>query len=564
MKRLPLVILALGIMLVAVVAGCGRTPRYDGRLVAADSLMRSVPDSALAIVEGVCRDSLAAEDDRAYHDLLLTQARYRCYVTATSDSDINRALAYYRAHSSEREKLTRAYIFKGAVMEELGHPDSAMLYYKHAEATADTTDYFNLGYANLRISDLFLNEVSEDTSVVARLNRTIHYFETLHDTIFLIQALGNLGKMIGYNHPDSAQQCLWKAIGLACRYDSILQYSHKSTLAGVYFFQKEYDQAKTLAMDVLRNGRDYCDETQFYYYAAMSFIKMGKLDSAKYVMSVMPAPEDKTDSLTHYNLMAEISKAECRPNTYNESMSHSKDLLGDILYSSRAKELLKIESDFDKAKKESENVAVIKRNRWVILAAGVLLILFSLLVYWMWQRNKTFRQEKAAMEQELERAMAQLEDSKDNDGDSSVSELVGLRLSAIQELYDSIKMKTDDDSRQRKIIPLSGFLKSMHDRKAFLELKLKDSFWEKMRLSVDGEYKGIFTYVKTRYPNLSQKELDYFCLLSSGISPQLIMLCMNVTNAKTVTNYRTLIMKKLGLDMTFDEFIGKYIAGDMK
>ena len=71
MKRLPLVILVFAV-LAAVVAGCGRTPRYDGRLVAADSLMRSVPDSALAIVEGVCRDSLAAEGDRAYRDLLLT------------------------------------------------------------------------------------------------------------------------------------------------------------------------------------------------------------------------------------------------------------------------------------------------------------------------------------------------------------------------------------------------------------------------------------------------------------------------------------------------------------
>ncbi len=564
MKRLPLVILAFWVLLVTVVTGCGRTPRYDGRLVAADSLMRSAPDSALAIVQDVCRDSLATEGDRAYRDLLLTQARYRCYITATSDSDITRALAYYRAHPSEREKLTRAYIFKGAVMEELGHPDSAMLYYKHAEATADTTDYFNLGYANLRISDLFLNEVSEDTSVVARLNRTIHYFETLHDTIFLIQALGNLGKMIGYNHPDSAQQCLWKAIGLACQYDSILQYSHKSTLAGVYFFQKEYDQAKTLAMDVLRNGRDYCDETQFYYYAAMSFIKMGKLDSAKYVMSVMPAPEDEVDSLSYFNLVSEISKAQGKQGCYADNVARSKDLLGDILYSSRAKELLIIESDFDSQWQKSENTVILKRNRRISLAAGVLLILFSLLVYWMWRTNKTFRQEKAAMEQELESTMAQLEDLKHNTTDTSVTSLITLRLSAIQELYHSIRMRTDDENRQRRIIPLSSFIKSMHERKAFLSLELKDSFWEKMSSSVDGEYNGIFTYVKTHYPKLTQKELDYFCLLCSGISPQIIMLCMNITNAKTVTNYRTQIMKKMGHGMTFEEFIEKYMSGVIK
>ena len=110
MRHLLTVILGLAV-LVATVAGCGGAHRYDSRLAAADSLMRPDPDSALAIVKAVDRDSLATEGDRAYRDLLLTQARYRCYEAATSDSDINRALAWYRAHSVEREKLTRALIY---------------------------------------------------------------------------------------------------------------------------------------------------------------------------------------------------------------------------------------------------------------------------------------------------------------------------------------------------------------------------------------------------------------------------------------------------------------------
>jgi len=126
MKSLPWIILLVA-LLVTVVTGCGGMRRHDARLAAADSLMQSDPDSALSIVESVCRDSLASEGDRAYRDLLLTQARYRCYIPATSDSDISRALAWYRVHDGEREKLTRALIYKGAVMEELSHPDSAML-----------------------------------------------------------------------------------------------------------------------------------------------------------------------------------------------------------------------------------------------------------------------------------------------------------------------------------------------------------------------------------------------------------------------------------------------------
>ncbi len=187
MRHLLVVILLLMAGLVATVTGCrGTRVPDDARLVAADSLLASAPDSTLALVEALALDSLSTDGDRAYRDLLLTQARYKCYITATSDSDINRALGYYRAHSGEQEKLTRAYIYKGAVMEELGHPDSAMFYYRHAEATAAPDDYFNLGYTNLRIATLHREVFSQDTTAIFRYKEAIRYFTILNDTNYLI------------------------------------------------------------------------------------------------------------------------------------------------------------------------------------------------------------------------------------------------------------------------------------------------------------------------------------------------------------------------------------------
>ena len=176
MKKLLAVILAL-LVLGAVVPGCGGTHRYDGRLAAVDSLMKDNPDSALALVLALDTADILAEGDRAYRALLLTQARYKSYVTATSDSDINQALAYFRVHPADREKLTRAYIYKGAVMDELGYPDSAMFYYKTAEATADPADYFNLGYCNLRIASLYQNQFSRDSVAINYRKKAIYYFE---------------------------------------------------------------------------------------------------------------------------------------------------------------------------------------------------------------------------------------------------------------------------------------------------------------------------------------------------------------------------------------------------
>lgn len=80
MRRIIWVIVVLGMLSTTIISCAGRQP-YDKRLIAAASLMYDFPDSALALVEGVCRDSLTAESERAYRDLLFTQARYRCYIT---------------------------------------------------------------------------------------------------------------------------------------------------------------------------------------------------------------------------------------------------------------------------------------------------------------------------------------------------------------------------------------------------------------------------------------------------------------------------------------------------
>ena len=77
-----------------------------------------------------------------------------------------------------------------------------------------------------------------------------------------------------------------------------------------------------------------------------------------------------------------------------------------------------------------------------------------------------------------------------------------------------------------------------------------------MKLSVDGEYNGIYSFVERNYPNLIERDLKFFCLLCADLSPQLIRLCMNITSARSITNYRNVIVKKkMGLDMPLQDYL---------
>ncbi len=559
-------------VLVAVVTGCGGAHRYDSRLVQADSLMQANPDSALALVEAVNADSLADECDRAYRDLLLTQARYKCYVTATSDSGINRALAYYRNHSAETEKLTRFYIYKGAVMEELGHPDSAMYYYKTAEATAAPDDYYNRGYANKRMATLYRAQLSQDTAEVIHLKKAIHDFEIINDTSFLISCYGHLGGAYGMNQPDSSEYYLTQAIELAVQSKSTKQYTYKSKLAGLYYYHyQNYPRAKGLAMEVMRHGKEYSKETQFYYYAALSFIKMGMLDSAKYVLNLTPAPKDAVDSMNRHQVIADIAKAEKNVVTYNENLVQSRDNQIHIITANHDHKLKAAENDYSIKQAEQREATTKTSNQNLMM---ILTLAIALIIMLIWLTNHLKRvlirkeEERKQTEKILADTIQELKEKQQQlqQRNLSVSQLVGDRIEVLNELFDNIKFKSSKSSQDhiRHIIPLSSLVFEMDSAYRRLNVELSDRFWEKIKRSVDYEYNGIVSYVEKNYPILSVNEVRIFTLMCAKFSPQIIKLCLNRSSAKSISNYRVIIIKrKMGLDMTLEEFIDKYMKNEL-
>ena len=84
----------ISLSLLAAVVGCGRG--VDRRLVLADTLMWIAPDSSLAILSTINRDSLQGDENQAYYALLLTQAQFRCNGKCTTETLINSALEYYK------------------------------------------------------------------------------------------------------------------------------------------------------------------------------------------------------------------------------------------------------------------------------------------------------------------------------------------------------------------------------------------------------------------------------------------------------------------------------------
>ena len=593
MKHLLSVILLM-VVLGAVVSGCDGTRRYDSRLAAADSLMRVNPDSALAMVEAISRDSLSGEGDRAYRDLLLTQARYKAYVTATSDSDINRALAWFRAHPSDREKLTRAYIYKGAVMEELGHPDSAMLYYKTAEVTADTTDYHTMGYINLRIGKLYQSLFYKDSLVVSRMKKAAKCFEAVGDTILMITTIGTPGlykKVVG---KDSAFYYLEKAIKLGKEFDAPNRFFFQSKLAAYYFYDQNYQHAKDLALDIVKNGKDYCDEKTFYYYVARSYIKLNLIDSALLFKSMIPPPLDAVDSMNHHLFLGELAQA---ANDYHSYAYHSREadkIDKRIMKSSFESTLPSTELAIDAQQRESK---LEKDHQFKIFLLTLTFLLFAMLliscgVLILRKINHRFENQLQDVQEELKKLIAEterkdlliemerdehqrilaqksheLEESNrrfHNSLSYQVSNIARYRQAALNELHQNIRIKSISVDGRKRYLPFVSLIKDLSEKRELLHTPPKMTFWNNLKMSVDGEYNGIASFVEKNYPDLTEKEMHLFLLVCADFPNPIIKLCMGYISDVTVSkNKKRLIREKFGLDVKFDEFVQLYLEDQL-
>lgn len=122
---------------------------------------------------------------------------------------------YDGRHQGEREKLTRALIYKGAVMEELGHPDSAMHYYKTAEAAAHEKDYANLGQINTRIADVFRKNDGDDQTCYDKYRLAYNYHVLANNKKMQLNNLSRMFMMNGITQLDGQDSLFNKGIALA-------------------------------------------------------------------------------------------------------------------------------------------------------------------------------------------------------------------------------------------------------------------------------------------------------------------------------------------------------------
>ena len=554
---LPLMTL---LVLAMMVGGCEKQQPYDSRLVAVDSIMRQDPDSALALLEGMNSADLATAGDQAYYALLLTQARYRCYVVATSDSTINTALDYYRHHDNEREKLTRAYIYKGAVMEELGDPKAAMNYYQEAKNTVAPDDLFNQGYIRLRMGCIYRDNYVADSADVMLFKEAMNYFAQVSDTFYMATCLGHIGSSYVKTNKDSVLPYLRRAVELARTINAVsLERHYQKDIATMLVFSNDegdVENAKNSIMALIHQDRSD-DFNRLMMTAAWAMAKLNKLDSAYFYLNQIDLNQMlEGDQVLYEQCCAEIAKSRGDINQFKYYYDRANEMADSIVVNDMQRQLRDVELKYDN---EALKFKALKyRTNWQLSLLGALLLLSVLAIALMMVSRKSAQRKRLLQESQdtierlhgdTARLAAQL--AKNEEMSEDLKQTIRHQIDTFTQLVEMHYQRVGQNPRK--------FVE--HFKKSYSVSQPDLSFWTGIRAYADSTCSGIITHTLAACPSLNETDVRFLSLCCCDLPTTVIMACMGYNDSHSFYNKKRRIAEAIGLKGKLDSYIQAFRSG---
>ena len=371
-------------------AACGGK-HDDPRLAKAEALMWSNPDSALATAQAVDTASLD-EADRAYRQLLLAQARYRCYKTTLADTLLAAdAERYYSTRrwqrdSVLRERYTRALLYHGAIYEDRDSVFTALQYYYRGLETAAESDCRNRAQLHLRLATVYCDNLSETQIHVEHYLAALRYYKQLGDRQKQAVCYASLGANLRVSDRPAALAYLDSAIVTARTAGDSVNYA----------FAME-SKARAHLMDSLpRLAKDQCLEClargvggeQCLHTLVEAYLLLGMEDSARMYASRIdldsPAP-NRSLQVLRYKTQARLARCAGYMELY-QRLTHLKDRYVDsVECNPHLDSINNVERQYaislaDHYRKKSQHLET--GMHWILYLAAILLTAWFAILWW--------------------------------------------------------------------------------------------------------------------------------------------------------------------------------------
>ncbi len=543
MKKFCLIVNVLFLLI-----SCGKYREARSVMNEAESLMMTVPDSSLALLNGINEEALYTKGSRARYVLLRTMAKDKCYMDVAQDTVIQESYNWYQHHGSKRERMLATY-YQGVVREQAGDNIEAVLAFREAEPLAESLE----NYRQLSLIEQHLSEIySCGYDYVMALDfaqKSLMAAENANDSI-----------MVAYCKYDVAFQLIseWRYGEAEVVLNNLLErsslppmlYSEILSLkARTQIYKKPYDYK--LARELYDRKKEIKDVPYTASeYGTMAFLEEveGKHAQADdYLFEESCLLSNAIDSLGFFNDSYNVYERRKDWEKASVSLAKRADIQDRIVKKLLAQSTTHALECFYKDRLKWEQLRM--RNRhWMVGIIGVFLLAIIILLIWLLHKKNQKLLEDMACFQEFGNELSRL---KDNDvlTYQVIERLISDKVQSLQSLSESY-FAWDDDAIKRKEKREGKMMKDdvIHAfRNQLSELRKNQSFIQALEDMLDMTEHGIMKKARSLLDTENELDFTILTLLFSGFSIKSISYLLRMSEA-------SLRMRKTRYKRRFDSF----------
>ena len=536
--------LYLLIAILLLTTGCNRpTPTtLCNELLQAEELMYPAPDSALHILQGMTPP--VDELNRATWALLLTQARYKCFVDQ-SDSLVNVAYDYFiKGEDAQRKALTLYH--KAVLYKEQNQLDKALPYYLQASEEIKLTEDYRLAYliySHIGITYAHRNLHGYSIQYCEKANE---YALLSDDSYYITESYNSLARAY------SAQKDYHNAITY---YDKALETVGNNTRIKIFILQEklglyirlnDYD----IAQSIVNELKQFKLSTEGFQVLGHFYMKFNQQDSAYVYLNKALVTNNIYTLSNVYKLLYIISK---NRNDVEKIVEYSDEVLkinDSINKIDRNKALIEMQEKYNEQRVRDElttQMLLQKQRTWTIVGIGMVVLITTVLfvAYRIRLRNKERIARLAEAEDRIDTLSRMLEEAQKATSEEEKDQAFFKRI-LLQQL-GVIRLVANTPTAQNQAL-LRRLAEIGNDTAPAEELIV----WSDLYPIINRLFDNFHTRLMQRFGSvLTDKEVQTCCLVCAGFSTKEIAV---ITRQAISTVYvrKTSARRKMGADDAVD------------
>lgn len=542
MKKQTIALIAI---LTALLTACTETTGYNTTLVQADSLMNLHPDSALNMLESISTDSLKTKADRAYHALLLTQARDKNYIVQTDDSLIQVAVRYYDTHENAPLQA-RAYYCWGSLYRDRNDYFQAIDKYtialSHINGRSENAELKASLYSNLGYLYYTQGLSTEADSIYQRAELLAKSQKDTASLCYTLSQRGMISLEQGKTYYPKAEQQMQQALSIGKAFsDSTILVPIYHSLSMLYSLMPKPGQALLYARLNYSGLKDtqHCYRT-FLLLGNAYFIN-GQYDSAGiFLQKILKAEryyDTKADACMRLSEIAqkkgdmETSILLERKRTMYQDSAQINQQGHDILNTVIAHE-------------RNNSNTISKRSTYILCTVSTIFLAISFVcIFYFRKKHLQHKAEKKEWEETLQAEIAKANLRRKQELAEKERENATLQEKVSQLVVKKPTHRQEEYKTSALYIKVSRITKDL--QKVETKENLNEEEWSQFTALTNAGWYGIITYLDERY-NLSAEEIRICCLYLAQVPVIHMGHFLHIQSRSTIQARTKNILLKMG------------------